>query len=226
MISGKRPLEYYAQHVKNLAFFGGYDTERRVGRILALCTGVENLVIKTNVFSQQPDNSLTFFDNLQAGPALRRLYINLWWHTNLWWRTNGSSLNHAYFRNLTHLHLEDDDTNWPFYTGWEHLARLSHLALACSGSPAQLEQVVQALPVVRYVALGRYHYPAGCQPQYQYADIVVNSSPHIEVAWGVRVVILANIPHYDWERGARGSGDFWGVVEDVVERRLNCFHYF
>jgi hypothetical protein len=32
---------------------------------------------------------------------------------------------------------------------------------------------------------------------------------------------LGEIPEYDWERGARGEGDFWDIVEEEVERRLS-----
>ena len=37
---------------------------------------------------------------------------------------------------------------------------------------------------------------------------------------GVRVVHLGEIPTHDWERGARGEGDFWDTLEQEVERRL------
>ncbi len=65
-------------------------------------------------------------------------------------------------------------------------------------------------------ALGYYH----GDEKYRYADVVVNNSPHFRAAWGVRVVALGNLPRSDWKRGARGEGDFWNVVEDEVERRL------
>jgi hypothetical protein len=77
-------------------------------------------------------------------------------------------------------------------------------------------QLIQTLPTVRYVALGHYC----CGERYKYADAAVNNSPHIRAAWGVRVVVLSEIPEYDWERGARGEGDFWDLVEQEVERRL------
>ena len=37
----------------------------------------------------------------------------------------------------------------------------------------------------------------------------------------MRVVFLSEIPEHDWERGARGGGDFWDVVEQEVKRRLD-----
>lgn len=205
LTSGKRPMEYYAQHVKNLAFWGGLEKEGEVDGVLAICTGVENLIIK-EVTGNQPVNSLTFFDNPQAGTALRRLYINLWKYID---RSARPSFGHACFHNLTHLHLADDEM-WPFYTGWEHLGRLSHIALACRGSPAQLERVMQALPAVQYVALCHCY----ASNRYIYIDAVNRAG------WGVRVVVLAHISNSDWERGARGKGDFWDGVEDEVERRL------
>ncbi|KJA20418.1 hypothetical protein HYPSUDRAFT_203734 [Hypholoma sublateritium FD-334 SS-4] len=213
LTSGKMPLEYYAQHVKNLGIFGGHYEEGEIDRVLAICTGVENLVINKMVILNKSVKSLAFFDNPQAGTALRRLYVNLWWNTS-----DASAMptfDTVRFRSLTHLHLADDDENWPFYTGWETLVSLTHLAFACC-SPELLAPVMQVLPVIRYVALG--HYRGG--EQYRYADVVVNNSPYIRAAWGVRVVFLSEIPRADWERGARGGGDFWDVVEEEVERRL------
>jgi hypothetical protein len=67
-----------------------------------------------------------------------------------------------------------------------------------------------------YVALGSYR--GG--KEYKDADAAVNNSPYIRAAWGVRVVLLSRIPVYDWERGAKGELDFWDLVEDEVERRL------
>ena len=75
---------------------------------------------------------------------------------------------------------------------------------------------MQSLPAIQYVALGYYN----GDERYRYADVVVNNSPHFRAAWGVRVVALGNIPRSDWKRGARGEDDFWNVVEDEVERRL------
>ena len=73
--------------------------------------------------------------------------------------------------------------------------------------------LMQRLPAVRYVALGSYK-------SRKYGHATVNNSPHIRAAWGVRVVHLGEIPTHDWERGARGEGDFWDIVEQEVERRL------
>ena len=213
LTSGKMPAEYYAQHVKNLAIFGGHYEEGEIDRVLAICSGVENLVINKMVILNQSVKSLAFFDNPQAGAVLKRLFVNFWWNTS---GSGMPSFDHACFRHLTHLHLADDDDDWPLYTGWENLVSLTHLALACSGSPAQVERVMQSLPAIQYVALGYYN----GDERYRYADVVVNNSPHFRAAWGVRVVALGNIPRSDWKRGARGEDDFWNVVEDEVERRL------
>ncbi|KAF8961356.1 hypothetical protein BDZ97DRAFT_1207800 [Flammula alnicola] len=203
-----KPVEYYAQHIKNLAILGGFVQNKEIDRILAICTGVENLVVLA------PAWGLDFFENPQAGRNLRRLTIKL----EKFNRQFGSTPNfyHPCFANLTHLHLSDDDDDWPTYAGWETLASLTHLAFACSGPPEKIMQLMQTLPTVRYVALGSYH---GGE-RYKYAYATVNNSPHIRAAWGVRVVFLGEIPQYDWERGARGEGDFWDVVEQEVERRL------
>ncbi|KJA20420.1 hypothetical protein HYPSUDRAFT_811842 [Hypholoma sublateritium FD-334 SS-4] len=185
LTSGKNPMDYYARHVKNLALLGGFYKDGEVDRVLAICTGVENL----------------------ASTALRKLYINLWWYFD---GSAAPSFDHACFRNLTHLHLAEDDEMWPFYTGWEHLVRLSHLALPYRGFPHQLERVIQAVPAVRYVALCL----CCANNQYIYADGIKRT------VCGVHVVVLAHIPNSDWEGGARGKGDFWNDVEVEVERRL------
>jgi hypothetical protein len=75
---------------------------------------------------------------------------------------------------------------------------------------------MKTLPTVRYVALGSYR---GGE-QYKYVCATVNDNPHIRAAWGVRVVFFGEIPELDWERGARGEGDFWDIVEREVEGRL------
>ena len=200
-LTNGKPVDYYAQHLKNLAILGGFFQTETVNRILAICTGVENLVVLAPC-----DTNL--FKNPRAGRNLRRLTINLGRHFD-----SMPNFYHACFAHLTHLHLWDED--WAFYTGWENLASLTHLAFACA-SPPQVVQLMQKLPSVRYVALG--HYCSG--ERYKYADVTVNNEPHIRRAWGIRVVFLREIPEYDWERGARGEGDFWNVVEQEVERRL------
>ena len=208
LTSGKKPVEYYARHVKNVAFLGGIYKEGEVDKVLAICTGVENLVVK-ETFMSPSVNDLPFFDNPRTCTALRRLHINLWWYVD-GRSTSTLSFEHSCFANLTHLQLTEDDEMWQFYTGWEHLSRLSHFALACRGSPWELDRVVQALPAIRYVAL--CHYYASNRDDY---INFVN-----QAVWGVHVVFLARIPFSDWERGARGQGDFWDEVEDEVERRL------
>jgi hypothetical protein len=122
---------------------------------------------------------------------------------------------HPCFANLTHLHLYDEGDDWHTYAGWETLTSLTHLAFACAGPPETLH-LMQKLPTVQYVALGSYR--GGGGHKYTYAR--VNNEPHIRAAWGVRVVFLLELPEYDWERGARGEGDFWDVVEREVARRL------
>ena len=208
LTSGKKPVEYYARHVKNVAFLGGIYKEGEVDKVLAICTGVENLVVK-ETFMSPSVNDLPFFDNPRTCTALRRLHINLWWYVD-GRSTSTLSFEHSCFANLTHLQLTEDDEMWPFYTGWDHLSRLSHLALACRGSPWELKRVVQALPALRYVALTHFY----GSDRDNYITLGRNA------AWGVYFVIMAFIPRFDWECGARGMGDFWDTVEDDVERRL------
>ncbi|KJA13461.1 hypothetical protein HYPSUDRAFT_209531 [Hypholoma sublateritium FD-334 SS-4] len=208
LTSGKHPAEYYAQHVKSLAFFGGHYKDGEIDGTLAICTGVENLVVGAT------DKRFAFFNRMSAGTALRRLYIDLF--STIRGSATTLSFNHACFRSLTHLHLTDDDRIWTSYTGWEHLKCLTHLAFALC-TPEILQTVMQALPAVRYVAHGHYQWHGG---RYRRANAVVNNNPHIIERWGVYVVFLEKIPLCDWEQGARGEVDFWDVVEDEVEKRL------
>ncbi|KAM6500031.1 hypothetical protein JOM56_003045 [Amanita muscaria] len=169
-LANGKPVEYYAQNIKNLAILGFFQIEA-INRILAICTGVENLVL-----SASARGFVDFFENPQAGRNLRRLSINL------------------------------GAVSPQFGSGMRTM----------TGPPEQVMQLMQTLPTVRYVALG--HYCGG--ERYKYADAAINNSPHIREAWDVRVVFLSDIPQYDWERGARGKGDFWNLVEREVERRL------
>ena len=211
-LTNGKPVEYYAQHIKNLAILGGFPDEEGINRILAICAGVENLLILGQ------DIGFNFFENPQAGRNLRRLTINLGKFTRSFSNFSRSfpNFNHSCFSNLTHLHLHDDNEDWPAYAGWGNLTSLTHLAFSCAG-PDETLPLVQTLPAIQYVALG--HYCSG--ERYKYAETEVNNSPHIRAAWGVRVVFLSEIPERDWERGARGGGDFWDVVEQEVKRRLD-----
>ena len=141
-LTNGKPVDYYAQHLKNISILGGFCQTETVNRKLAIC-GVENLVLST------PYDIDFFKKNPWAGRNLRRLTINLG-------RRLGSTPN--FYRscsaNLTHLHLWDNDEDWVDYTGWRNLTSLTHLALACSGSPSQGRQLMRKLPTVRYVALG------------------------------------------------------------------------
>ncbi|KAJ6624081.1 hypothetical protein B0H10DRAFT_2008415 [Mycena sp. CBHHK59/15] len=205
-LTNGKPVEYYAKHIKNLAILGAFFSNEDINRILAICSGVENLVLLA------PAWGLDFFENPQAGRNLRRLTINLQKFSRQF-----PNFYHPCFANLTHLHLWDDDDDWPTYAGWETLVSLTHLAFACSGPPETTKQLIQTLPTVRYVALG--YYSSG-ERYNKYVDAIVDNGHHIRAAWGVRVVFFSVIPRYDWERGARGEGDFWDLVEREVERRL------
>ena len=209
LTSGKHPAEYYARHVKSLAFFGDYYKPREVDGILAICTGVENLLVDAT------HRKFTFFDKLLASTALRRLYIRVDSITS--GPTTSQRFNHTCFRNLTHLHFTDGNGEWVHYTGWEHLQCLTHLAFVLCHSPDSLQTVMKALPAIQYVAHGNYQWRG---ERYGRADVVVNKDPHMRELYGARVVFLEKIPLCNWEQGARGEGDFWDVVEEEVEKRL------
>ncbi|KAF8624564.1 hypothetical protein AX15_005811 [Amanita polypyramis BW_CC] len=201
-LNNGKPVEYYAQSVKNMAIIGPFFQTEVINRIIATCTGVENLALLA------PACNSDFFEIPQATRNIRRLSIRL---------ENASpqfDFHHSCFANLTHLHLWDE--YWFRYTGWEALVNLTHLGLADSGYPPNVIQLMKTLPTIRYVALGSYH----SGEEYRYADVTVDNSSYIRAAWGVRVVVLSKIPVCDWERGARGQGDFWDVVEREVEKRL------
>ncbi len=206
LTNGKNPAEYYARHVKNLAFFG-FLPKNEVDAILAICTGVENLVIRPPL-EHFCFTRVEFFRNPQAGMALRRLCIDYW---NSGGRESPSLSFHPCFRNLTHLHLLDDHKDWPDFTGWESLTCLTHLAFM-SCDTESLQEAMNLLPAIRFVAL--CHSYRG--DQYGYIDVVIHDTPDLDP----RVVLLSNLPPSDWEYGARGKGDFWNAVEDEVERRL------
>ena len=206
--SGRNPAEYYARYVKNLAFFGCFRTSE-INPILAICTGVENLAIRTHqdLLILTP---VKFFADPQAGLALRRLCID--YEQCGWTKYSGSKKFPSCFRNLTHLHLLDEYKGWPFnYTGWENLTYLTHLAFA-SCDTETLQEVMDLLPAIQFVALGNLYRG----DQYDYIDVIIHDTPELDP----RVVRLSNLPPSDWEFGARGKGDFWNTVEDEVERRL------
>jgi hypothetical protein len=103
--------------------------------------------------------------------------------------------------------------------GWETLASLTHLAFSCYAfaGPEEIIRLMCTLPTIQYVALGYYR---GCDQYGDHVDSTDDTSPHTRAEWGERVVFLSGIPPNDWERGARGQGDFWDVVEQEVKRGL------
>jgi hypothetical protein len=201
-LANGKPVEYYAQHIKNLSLLCPIQNEG-IDDIMAICTGIENLALW---------GRFDFFGKPHCGRNLRRLTINL----SKCCRS--PNFHHPCFVNLTHLHLYDDhdDDDYAAYPFWETLSSLTHLAFACA-SPEIIMPLMQRLPAVQYVALGSHRGYEGNK----FAVATVNNRPHIRAAWRVRVVFLGEIPEYDWERGARGEGDFWDIVEEEVERRLS-----
>ncbi|KIM37223.1 hypothetical protein M413DRAFT_31147 [Hebeloma cylindrosporum] len=213
-LTNGKPRQYYVQHIKNLAIFGRFFETAHINRIVAICSGVENLLVLPTA------HGLDFFeDPHHKGRRLRRLAIDMS-HCNfdsLRFGTN-PHFYHRCFANLTHLHIMDDDEDWCRYAGWETLVNLTHIAFACysyAGREA-IAWLLQKLPTIRYVAFIYYH----VDNAYEYYINANNSPPHTRPEWGARVVFLSGIPQSDWERGARGQGDFWDVVERLVQRGL------
>lgn len=217
-LTNGKPAEYYVQHIKNLAIYCPFSSGGDINRILAICSGVENLLLVG------PAWGFDLFKNPQAGRHLRRLTVNLSQFECSPQLGSTSYFYHPCFANLTHLHLMDDDGDWSTYAGWETLTSLTHLAFAyyASAGPEEIIRLMQTLPTLQYVALGYYR---GSDVYGDYVDTAnawttVNNNPHTRAEWGVRVVFLGRIPECDWERGARGQGDFWDVVEGEVKRGL------
>jgi hypothetical protein len=79
-LTNGRPAEYYAQHIKNLGLLGMFlsSQNEEIDRILAICTGVENLAL------YGPSWGLNFLENAQAGRNLRRLSIGLEKFSTIW----------------------------------------------------------------------------------------------------------------------------------------------
>ncbi|KAF9473293.1 hypothetical protein BDN70DRAFT_397832 [Pholiota conissans] len=219
-LTAGKPAEYYARHVKNLAIIGSFGLEAEVSvinQILAICSGVENLVLAVS-------NSKGRFDFLagpQALPNLRRLTITLRTFTirpvvgqpGSWTKPN---FHHYCFSSLTHLHVADKDTSYATFTGWENLTSLTHLELSSPDGQDQTILLLQKLPIVRYIAIGSYF----TTRESRYAAATLFCLQSFTGVWSDRVVYLSEIPGHDWERGAWGEGDFWDIVEREVERRL------
>jgi hypothetical protein len=70
-LTNGKPVEYYAQHIKNLAIFGAFSQHEVINRILTICTGVENLLLLGT------DEGFDLLENPHAGRNLRRLCIEL-----------------------------------------------------------------------------------------------------------------------------------------------------
>ena len=198
-LTNGKPVEYYAQHIKNLAIFGAFSQHEVINRILTICTGVENLLLLGT------DEGFDLLENPQAGRNLRRLCIELQRFFPL---GSTPTFYHPCFANLTHLHLCDAENKWPTYVGWEALTSLTHLAFYFA-EPEEITRLIQSLPTIQYVTIGHYD----DSEIYRYAHATVNNSAQVREIWGARVVFLSGIPQNDWKRGARGEGDFWDLVE-------------
>lgn len=208
------PVGFYALHVKSLSIPPIRQEPGVTGiceQILTACSGVENLMIFTSTsFLESPNawrrlrrltTTLTNLCVYGPGDGSRRGGLNIW------------PFDHACFVNLTHLHLYDDDEDWPNYRGWENLRSLTHLALACSGPPATVAFLWRKLPSLSYMAFGSHKDEKGWTS--------IKNDPHILAAWPKRVVFLRHLPNSDWDSGARGGRDMWAIVEREVARRLS-----
>ena len=201
-----KPQEFYSKHVKNL-WISAPDDPDAFERILTICGSVENLVLFPRKWRINPP-FIPFLEIPNAGGCLNRLTCKL----DVLFPPWSTSINFRYpcFANLTHLHLYDDDDEWPTYTGFEHLRSLTHLALACCG-PQQLAAIMPRLPALKYVALCHYE-------STEYGRLTVNRKIPVEV-YGNKVVWLQGLKKADWENGAAGQGDFWDMVEEEVAMR-------
>ncbi|KAH9985247.1 hypothetical protein BJV77DRAFT_1033317 [Russula vinacea] len=200
-----KPPEFYSKHVKNL-WISTADDPSAFERILSVCSGVENLLL----FSHRRSINLPFIPFLEipnAGSHLRRLTCKLETLFPPW--STMQNFQHPFFAKLTHLHLYDEEEDWPAYVGFENLLSLTHLAFACCG-PEELATVMPKLPAIEYVAIC-YHKMDECVP-------AVSRRVPVEV-YGIKVVWIDGLSINDWEGGATGRADFWDLVEREVDRR-------
>lgn len=215
-LTNGKPVEYYRQHIKHLAILGSTSfsenetTTTTLNRILAICTGVEYFALLT-----PPPHDLDLFNPQQhQWSHLRRLGIKLSAFKS---RPSESSdpifHNNPCFANLTHLHISDEAYTWPTYTGWETLTTLTHIAFS-SALPLDVARIMLILPSIQYVAVGHYVVSEWLMHAMEGSSIGLYS----RAKWGPRVVLFPGM--CDWERGARGEDDFWGLVEREVDRRL------
>ena len=207
-LTNGKPVAYYAQHIKNLAIPGVFSQHEMINRILNICTGVENLLLLGT------DEGFNLLENPHASRNLRRLCIEL---QKSFPPGSTPTFYHPCFANLTHLHLCDDENQWPTYVGWETLTSLTHLAFYFA-EPEEIMRLIQTLPTIQYVAIGHYDDSEMCR----FAHATVNNSAQVREICGARVVFLSGISRNDWERGARGEGDFWDLVEQETKRRLEA----
>ena len=110
-----------------------------INRILAIRTGVENLLLL------RTDEGFDLFENPHAGCSLRRLGIEL---PRFFPPGSTPTFYHPCFANLTHLHLWDDANKWLTYVSWEALTSLTHLAFYFA-EPEETIRLIQTLPTVQ-----------------------------------------------------------------------------
>jgi hypothetical protein len=120
------------------------------------------------------------------------------------------------FANLTHLHLYDEAEEWSEYKGFELLRSLTHFAVAYC-SPQTLAFVMPKLPALQYVAICSYG-------SNEHGRTRVHNNRIARDVYGIRVVWLTGLTKRAWERGARGEGDFWEIVEQEVTSRRALVH--
>ena len=224
-----KPVGYYAHHIKNLAIYGTFSQTEMINRILGICAaGLENLVL---LVSPRDTWKFDLLDNPLAGCHLRRLTIQLdkFFPSGFESEATQPNFHHPCFKNLTHLHLYDSAEKWPTYGGWDTLTSLTHLAFKFASPQHTIHLIQTTLQGVRYVAIGHYE----DIERWRYAQAMVDNSGSDE-SWSAvqgtsgpgmqfgNVVFMNGIPQADWERGVRGQGDFWHVVEWEVERRSAC----
>ncbi|KAF7346316.1 hypothetical protein MSAN_01859200 [Mycena sanguinolenta] len=208
-----QPPGFAAEHIRHLFLpYTVLERETRVARLLAICSGVQDLVLMN---TPMPRDLGPFRLGLLAKMPLTRLCVSA---KNLF-APGPVDFTHALFAHVTHLDLLDEvrgswDTRW---AGLALIPRLTHLAfeISMSGSWGWENVIYGALkhcPKLQVLALMWSPWLRDTMRQNQYEDKIgrlADSDPRF-------VIVLQASYTHDWEAGARGGIDAWSRAEQLV----------
>jgi hypothetical protein len=194
-----KPPNFFHDAVRHFAFVSGSDSAADAKKILALCTGIVNF----GCYNTLLDPAVPA---LFVGRRLQRLSLDL----QSLFPPGCVDLGHSMFGYVTHLDMFDESGVDELLPDIPLLPALTHLSLVSDTPWESALGVLEDCPRLELLFM-------------QWFDMEPYKSSQTPQAYDIRFVwgLCEDSEGYwdDWERGARGSVDFWVRGDDFVRRK-------